>query len=121
MCSSDLVETNTNQLKGGSYAPLQELTQEQAAAAQETGQQGIPMLIFGGKLYISGATYSPEIIAERNAPGIAQLMADPTTAISRSVLGAANGITAAICVMTGNQPAAVCDSPGVTAAKALLA
>lgn len=111
------VETNTNERSGNGYKPLQTPSDAQLAAAAETGQQGIPLLIFGGKYYISGATLDPSVLSERNYSGIAQLMADTSKPISQAVLGAANGITAAICGMTGGKPAAVCDSPGVQAAK----
>jgi hypothetical protein len=114
------VETATNEPSGSGYKPLQTPTDAQLAAAAETGQSGIPFLDFGGKFYISGASYDPSVLSERNATGIAQLAADTTTPISHSVLGAANSITAAICAMTGNQPAAVCDSAGVKAAKAAI-
>lgn len=114
------VETATNELSGGAYKPLQQLTQEQNKILSETGETGIPLMDFGGKYLISGATYDPAVLAERNGSGIATLMADPSTPISKAVLGAANGITAAICGMTGNLPAAVCNSPGVQAAKTAL-
>jgi len=114
------VETETNEMSGGSYKPLQKLTAEQEAVLAESGRTGIPFLDFGGKFLISGASFDPGVLEERNGPGIAKLMADPTSKISQAVLGAANGITVAICGMTGNQPASVCDSPGVQAAKAAL-
>ena len=114
------VETATNELSGGSYKPLQQLTKEQNAILNETGETGIPLLDFGGKYLISGATYDPGVLAERNGAGIATLMADSTSPIAQSVIGAANGITVAICGMTNNQPAAVCNSPGVQAARTAL-
>jgi hypothetical protein len=114
------VETATNEPRGGSYKPLQKLTQEQNQILNETGETGIPLMDFGGKYVSSGATYDPGVLAERNGPGIAALMADPSTPISKAVLGAANGITAAICGMTENLPTAVCNSSGVQAARAAL-
>lgn len=114
------VETNTNKRAGNGYERLQDPTDAQIAAATESGQTGIPLLLFGGKYFISGATLDPGVLAERNYSGIAQLMADTSKPISQAVLGAANGITAAICGMTGGQPAAVCTSPGVQAAKTAL-
>lgn len=111
------VEQFTNEREGNGYKPLQNLTDAQSAAAAETGQQGFPLQVFGGKYYIAGASFDPGVLEERNYAGIAQLMADPAKPISQAVLGAANGITAAICGMTGGQPAAVCNAPGVQAAK----
>jgi len=112
------VETATNEMVDGRYKPLETPTEAQLAAAAEAGQTGIPLLLFGGKYYIGGATFDPAVLEERTMSGIAQLMADPVKPISKAAIGAANGIAAAICGMTGNQPAAVCDSPGVQAAKA---
>lgn len=112
------VETNTNQRQGNGYAPLEEPTEAQIAVAVETGQSGIPFLAFGGKFYLSGASFDPSLLSKRGAPEIAKLLADPERVLSKAVIGAANSLTAAICVMTNNQPAAVCESPGVLAAKA---
>ena len=114
------VETETNEMSGGRYRPLQTLTAEQEATLRESGRTGIPFLDFGGKYLITGATFDPGVLEERNGPGIAKLMADPTTPVSRAVLGAANGITVAICGITGNEPASVCNSPGVQAARTAL-
>ena len=51
---------------------------------------------------------------------IATAIEDPTTDVSKSVLGTANGMTAALCKQTGGKPANVCSSPAVTAAAAHL-
>lgn len=112
------VETNTNKRQGSGYEPLEEPTEAQIAVAVESGQSGIPFLAFGGKFYLSGASFDPSLLSKRGAPEIAQLLADPERVLTKAVIGAANGITAAICVMTDNQPSAVCESPGVLAAKA---
>ena len=112
------VETNTNKRQGSGYEPLEDPTEAQIAVAVETGQSGIPFLAFGGKFYISGALFDPSLLSKRTAAEIAQLLADPERVLTKAVLGGANSITAAICAMTNNQPAAVCESPGVLAAKA---
>ena len=41
---------------------------------------------------------------------IAAALHDPSSAIAQGALGAANYMTAAICKMTGDQPASVCSS-----------
>ena len=51
---------------------------------------------------------------------IAAALADPDDPIAKAVNGSANILTAAICEATEGQPAAVCTSPGVTAAAAAL-
>ncbi|MEU4602224.1 DUF929 family protein [Kribbella sp. NPDC023972] len=117
------VETTTNQKVNGQYAPLDTPT----AADQQTFdtynqppyvQSGgsIPFIDLGGKFVSSGATYSPAILAGRTQADIANALKDPSSPISRAVDASANGYTAALCQVTGNQPGNVCTSPAVTAA-----
>jgi Domain of unknown function (DUF929) len=71
----------------------------------------IPFLYFGGKYVSVGATYDPSVLQGRSANDIAAALSDPTSAIAQGAIGAANGLTAAVCSITGNQPAAVCSDP----------
>ena len=48
---------------------------------------------------------------------IAADLHDPTSAVAKAVLGTANFVTAAICSLTGNQPASAC-TPTVRALQA---
>jgi hypothetical protein len=41
-------------------------------------------------------------------------LSDPTSPVAKSIDGAANTITAAICQTTGGKPANVCSSPTIT-------
>ena len=47
-------------------------------------------------------------------------LAIPTSPITQAIVASANEITATICAVTGQQPAAVCHARGVTAARAKL-
>lgn len=116
------VETATNEPSGsGGYEPLQELTPAQIQVITEANVgSSIPFLSFGGKYVISGATYDVGALKGLNALQVARALGDVDSPVGRSILGAANGITAAICGMTGNQPAAVCESAGVQAAAKIL-
>jgi hypothetical protein len=71
----------------------------------------IPFLYFAGKYVSVGATYDPSLLQGQSASEIAAAIADPTSAIAKGAIGAANGLTAAICTVTGNKPASVCSDP----------
>jgi hypothetical protein len=108
----------TNQRQGDSYAPLDKLTaeQEQIFATYDappftTSTRGIPFIDFGGKYVVSGVTYDPSVLSGKSADDIAGALADPTTPISQGAVGVANTFTAAICSLTGGQPASVCNTP----------
>ena len=64
---------------------------------------------------MKGYFYNPAVLQGKSWSQIAAALHDPTSPIAKSVLGAANYITGAICQMTNNQPADVCNSAAVTA------
>jgi hypothetical protein len=118
------VETESNQLVGNGYAPLDTLTTSQQqivtkynappyVAASSAGT--IPFIDFANQAVISGASYSPQLLAGMSADQIATALKDPTNPITQAVGGTANAITALLCRLTGNQPSAVCTSAAVTA------
>jgi hypothetical protein len=104
----EAVETATNQLgDNGEYQPLETPTPAQEAVwLRLDPKESIPFVDIGGRYLITGATYDPGVLQGRSATQIAAGLADPSTPIARGVLGAANAITAAICEVTGTQPAA---------------
>ena len=105
-------QTNTNQ-------PLDTLTADQQKIFDTYNPGGsIPFIDYGGKATANGASVDPSIFAGKTQAQIAAEIADPSTATSKAVLGSANVISARLCQLTNNQPAAVCTSPGVTAAAA---
>jgi Domain of unknown function (DUF929) len=69
---------------------------------------GIPFIDFGNKYAIYGASYSPGILAGLNWSQIAADLSNPTSQVAMGIDGTANYMTAAICGMTGNQPASAC-------------
>jgi hypothetical protein len=120
-------ETQSNQVQGTSYAPLDQLSAADGTIFDKydfppyfSSKGAIPFIDFGGKYASQGASYSPQLFAGLTQQKVADQIADPSTDISKSVLGTANVFTAAICQLTKNQPATVCTSPGVTAAAASL-
>jgi hypothetical protein len=80
----------------------------------------IPFIDIGNKYLISGASYSPQILQGKSWSQISSALSDPSSPIAKGVDGTANMITAAICKITGDQPANVCTSKAVTSAEGKL-
>ncbi len=104
------------------HDPLETLTAEESqllttydvapySGPDSSSAGAIPFLYFAGKYVSVGATYDPSLLQGKSAGEIAAALADPTSAIAKGAIGAANGLTAAICSVTGNRPAAVCSDP----------
>ncbi len=104
-----------------SKAPLQSPTQAQNAIwakyEPDPNTRGYPFIVFSNKQVMKGPIYDAAALQGKSWSQIAAALKDPTSPVSQSVLGAANYITGAICQMTNNQPANVCNSAAVTAVK----
>jgi hypothetical protein len=96
------------------HQPLQPLTSQQeriwARYQPDPNTRGYPFIDIGNR-YMATVLFTPAALAGKNWAQIASAMQDPTTPIARDVNGAANYLTAAICQVTGNQPASVCAAP----------
>lgn len=122
------IETRTNELVDGEYAPLDSLSREDQKTFETynrppytAGSAGsIPFLDIGNAFVTSGASFSPELLAGKTHRGIADALADPADPLAKAIGGSANLLTAALCDVTGGEPASVCTAPGVTAAAAAL-
>jgi Domain of unknown function (DUF929) len=68
----------------------------------------IPFIDIANQQVSSGSYYLPDLLIGHSWDDIANQIKDPSTDISKNVLGTANYLTAAICVATQNQPARVC-------------
>jgi hypothetical protein len=114
------VETTTNVPDSGNpsgYVTLQTPTAAQQAlmntydVAPYTTQNGaIPFIDFGNKYVTVGTPYDPAVLAGLSWSQIATDVSNPSSAVAKAIDGTANYITAAICKMTGNQPASACTS-----------
>jgi len=106
------VETTTNVKDSSSpsgYVPLQTPTAAQTALQHQYDPGGsTPFIDFGNKYQITGASYDVGVLAGLSWSQIAADLSNPSSAVAKSVDGTANYITAAICKMTGNQPASAC-------------
>ena len=107
-----------------SEKPLEKLTSAQNAlitkydappyvSASDAG--AIPFIDFGGKYFVHGAQYNPQVLSGQTWAQVAAALKDPSSAIAKGADGAANMITATICKTTNNQPANVCTAPAIKA------
>ena len=110
-------ETNIPNSATGTYTQLQKPTSAQQAliakydappyvSSAATG--AIPFVDFGNKYLISGASYTPQLLAGLSWATIAADLSNPASPVAKAIDGTANYITAAICQLTGNQPASAC-------------
>ena len=115
----DGYEIESNQAQGSGYAPLDKLSSSDQALFQSSGG-AFPYVNIGGRYVISGASYSPQLLAGLSRAQVAAALADPNSKVAKAVDGTANAISAAVCAVTNQKPSAVCTAPGVVAARAKL-
>ena len=104
-------QTNIPDTSTGTYTLLQTPTKaQQALVTKYDSSSGgaIPFVDFGNKYLISGASYNPGVLAGLSWATIGADLSNPNSAVAKAVDGTANYITAAICQLTGNQPASAC-------------
>jgi thiol-disulfide isomerase/thioredoxin len=110
-------QTNIPDSATGGYTQLQKPTAAQQALIAKydvppyvpSGASGsIPFVDFGNKYLIAGASYSPQVLAGLSWATIAADLSNPSSPVAKAVDGTANYITAALCKLTGNQPASAC-------------
>jgi Domain of unknown function (DUF929) len=115
------VELTTNIPDSSNSPPYTKLdaptAADQAIDAKYNSAGSIPFVDFGNKYVITGASFDVSILQGLTQTKIAADLSDPSTTVAEQVLGAANMMTAALCKMTNNQPAAVCTSSAVTSQK----
>jgi hypothetical protein len=71
-----------------------------------------------GNRVIAAATYSPQVLQGLTWSQIAADLHKPSSPVAQGVVGSANFFTAAICSVTNNQPASVCNAAPITALRA---
>jgi hypothetical protein len=110
----EAVETEDNKQK-----PLEVPSAEQSAlvskydvapyvSGSSTSGGTIPFIDFANEYIISGATYDVGVLQGNTHAQIAAALSDPNNSITKGAIGAANGMTAALCKLTDNKPAATC-------------
>ncbi len=111
------VETQTNQVDGNAYSPLDTLTAGQQKLlgtydappyVSSSSAGSIPFILFGGKAVQSGASFSPSVLQGKTMSQIAAAMHDPGSDVAKAVNATAGAFVARLCSLTGNKPANVC-------------
>jgi len=104
------VETRSNvKTAGGGYARLQRLTAAQQALLSRYGyQNSVPFLDFGNRFVMNGSSFAPFVLERQTWSQVAAELGRPRSPVGATILGDANYITAALCRLTGGQPARAC-------------
>jgi hypothetical protein len=105
------MNTNIPDPSNGFYTTLQTPTAAQTAllTKYDSANGGaIPFIDYGNKLSSVGATYDPGVLAGLTWSQIAGDLHNPDSPVAKGALGAANYTIAAICALTGDQPASAC-------------
>jgi Domain of unknown function (DUF929) len=118
------VELNTNvpDPATGGYTTLQTPTAAQQAllSKYDAAYNGaIPFIDYGNRYLSVGASYDPGVLKGLTWSQIAADLHNPASPVAKAVLGTANYMTAAICRLTGDQPASAC-TPAVKSLQAKL-
>ncbi len=112
------VEHETNDNYGqGTRALFQPLTTAQNNIWQKYSAQfgespGYPFIDFGNKVFVTGPSYDPAVLAGLSQAQIAAKLSNAKDPVTQAIVGTANYLTAAICAETGQQPTSVCSAPG---------
>ena len=112
--SNVLISRTADHDSTSSYTRLQTMTAAQQAIFHRYDQLGaVPFLDFGNKWVLVGSGFSPTVLKDQTWSQIAAALRNPRSLTGQAILGTANYITAAICALTGDQPASAC-TPAVT-------
>ncbi len=76
-------------------------------------QGAIPFIDFGGRYFVHGAQYDPQLLSGQTWAQVAAALKDPSSPVAKGAVGAANMITATICKVTNDQPSNVCTAPAI--------
>ena len=111
-------------LRPGVYATLEKPTSAQVALmskydaapyVQASAAGSFPFLNIGNQYLAIGSQFLPSSLASLTWRQVAADIRNPSSSVAKEVDGAANSITAAICKITNNSPAAVCNSASALA------
>jgi uncharacterized protein DUF929 len=119
--SSQYVEFQAVETTDRNQKTLETPTAAQLALVSRYDSGGsIPFVDFGNRYAFNGATYQPDSLQGLTWEQIAADLQNPSSPQAQGILGSANLITAAICKLTADQPAAVCSGAAVKSIEAHL-
>jgi hypothetical protein len=92
------------------------MTKYDAAPYTQASNAGsFPFVDIGNQYLAIGSQFLPSSLAKLTWAQVAADIRNPNSSVAQGVDGAANSITAAICKITKNAPAAVCNSASAVA------
>jgi hypothetical protein len=95
---------------------LQTPTADQQALVTAYDTSGsIPFVDFGNRYAFAGAMYVPDVLSGMTWQQVADSLLQPGSNQATAIVGSANVITAGVCQLTGQQPAAVCSASSIQA------
>lgn len=123
------VESTTNQSDGnGGYTTLQTPTTEQTQLLTKydgppylSSSGSIPFIDVANQMVMQGANYSPQVLSNLSWDEIANDLSNPSSDVTKGIVGSANYLTAAICMSTNQKPASVCTAAPIPAIQQSLA
>ena len=83
-------------------------------------QGSIPFMSYGNQYVSIGGTFFPTMMVNMDWQQVSSQLKDPNSDVAKAVIGSANDQTAAICKLTNNQPANVCNTPVIQQIEAKL-
>jgi hypothetical protein len=96
---------------GSPYKGLQSLPTAVASAFSSIGGGGYPFVDYAGKMAQVGSEVASVLpLHGLDWSQVAKDLKNPKSKVAREVLGGANYVTAATCILTGNKPGKVCGS-----------
>ncbi len=93
---------------------------EQQIINQYNPNESFPFIDIDNQYAVTGATYSPQVLSNLTWQEIASDLSNPQSTVAQNILGAANYLTAAICLATNQQPASVCQAAPIPAVQQAL-
>jgi thiol-disulfide isomerase/thioredoxin len=113
-------DENPLQSPSASVEALFTVFDQQPYSASPAGEPGYPFLDIAGRFVLYQTSYDPAILQGLSWKQIAADIGDAQSPVAQAIVGNANYLTAAICVATGNQPAAVCSTATIQTMEAAL-
>ena len=111
---SDYIVFTAVETENNSRGTLETPTADQAQLLGTYSSSGsIPFVYFDGKYVISGATYGVNVLEGKSWDQIASALHDAKSDIAKGAIGAANAMTATICILTNDQPSSACKVPAI--------
>jgi hypothetical protein len=116
--TSKYLSFSPREIQDQSHHTLQSLTPPQQLVYKKyVPNGGVPFWYLSGGFQQSGAGYDVGQLGGKTMAEVASGLSNPADGLSKSIIGEANVITAAICKATSAKPAAVCAAPAVTLIK----